>query len=102
MLIIYNVNHCKSFYNHKQDFSQEINIFRIVYKIKEIKNVSFGVIKDALFSKEFLEQIDLSDFFKECLIGKRINKGSKRFKEIKKKTFEQSHIYKTTELQIRY
>lgn len=44
--------------NHKQDFSQEINIFRIVYKIKEKKPVSFGVIKDALFSKEFLEQID--------------------------------------------
>lgn len=43
---------------HKQYFSQEINIFRIVYKIKEKKTVSFGVIKDALFSKEFLEQID--------------------------------------------
>lgn len=27
--------------NHKQDFSQEINIFRIVYKIKEKKNCQF-------------------------------------------------------------
>lgn len=32
------------------------------------------------------------DFFKECLIGKRINNGSKRFKEIKKR-FLNNFIY---------
>lgn len=87
-MLIYNVNHCKRFHNHKQyfiiakkdykkKFSQVINIFRIVYEIEEKtcqywRDQWFFILKRVSFMSWWKL---ISPIFYECLI---VNRNKKR------------------------
>lgn len=90
-MLIYNVNHCKRFHNHKQyfiiakkdlkkTFSQVINIFRVVYEIEEKtcqywRDQWFFILKRVSFMSWWKL---ISPIFYECLIVKRNEKRETR------------------------